>query len=559
MKTDYYELLDVAIDASDTELKKAYRRKALQLHPDKNPDDIEGATARFALVRAAYEVLSDPQERSWYDSHKGSILNDDKVVETENDELVIPSISVEELYRYFNPSFYSQINDSQNGFFYVVASLFGRLASEEINHGRHQKFPEYERYQDNSPNVSALDDSVLMYPKFGNSGTDYATNIRSFYNVWSSFQTVKTFSWKDEYRLSSAPDRKTRRLMEKENKKFREAARKEYNETIRNFVQFIKKRDPRVKKGIQELEKEKKRKKKEEIDNQIKLNKQQRLKALSQSNNFEVQDWQKFSVEELDELEGMLNEEYKSSSDSEFDEFEQVDDIEVFECIVCDKVFKNEKQYQIHEDSKNHRKAVNKLKYEMRKEGVELGIDEQFETASEHNSESEDEEASHEEFPVVSDTSETNLENQSVDPLVFEVDDSIESDDYSEDLSSSQPQKTKVKGKNKKSSSILNLEDELSKITGLASGINLDSDEDDWSNSGKKPKKRTKKAEKKGTYTPSLPGASSPSPSPSQSTAKGSESCATCNNSFSSRNKLFQHVKETGHAAPVNKVKKKRR
>ena len=54
MKTCYYELLQVESTATDLELKKAYRKKALQLHPDKNPDDIEGATARFALVRAAY-------------------------------------------------------------------------------------------------------------------------------------------------------------------------------------------------------------------------------------------------------------------------------------------------------------------------------------------------------------------------------------------------------------------------------------------------------------------------------------------------------------------------
>lgn len=64
MKTCYYELLEVESSATDQELKKAYRKRALQLHPDKNPDDIEAATQRFALVRSAYEVLSDPQERS---------------------------------------------------------------------------------------------------------------------------------------------------------------------------------------------------------------------------------------------------------------------------------------------------------------------------------------------------------------------------------------------------------------------------------------------------------------------------------------------------------------
>ena len=61
-KTSYYELLGVERTATEDELKKAYRKKALLLHPDKNRDDVERATKTFAEVQAAYEVLSDPQE-----------------------------------------------------------------------------------------------------------------------------------------------------------------------------------------------------------------------------------------------------------------------------------------------------------------------------------------------------------------------------------------------------------------------------------------------------------------------------------------------------------------
>ena len=65
-KRDYYEVLGLAPNASEAELKKAYRRMAMQYHPDRNPDDSE-AEQRFKEVKEAYEVLSDPQRRSAYD------------------------------------------------------------------------------------------------------------------------------------------------------------------------------------------------------------------------------------------------------------------------------------------------------------------------------------------------------------------------------------------------------------------------------------------------------------------------------------------------------------
>src|SRR5262249_41871370 len=72
MKQDFYDVLGVARDSSEADIKKAYRKLAMECHPDRNNGD-KAAEERFKLVAEAYEVLRDPDKRAAYDryGHQG--------------------------------------------------------------------------------------------------------------------------------------------------------------------------------------------------------------------------------------------------------------------------------------------------------------------------------------------------------------------------------------------------------------------------------------------------------------------------------------------------------
>jgi curved DNA-binding protein CbpA len=75
----YYRVLGLERNATDEDIRRAYRRLALKWHPDKNPDNVKEAEKRFKEISAAYEVLSDPEKRKVYDYYGKDGLSHSRV------------------------------------------------------------------------------------------------------------------------------------------------------------------------------------------------------------------------------------------------------------------------------------------------------------------------------------------------------------------------------------------------------------------------------------------------------------------------------------------------
>lgn len=341
-KTCYYELLGVDRTADDLEIRRAYKKKALELHPDRNFNDEERATRRFAEVQTAYEILSDPQERAWYDSHRDAILRgDDDAADASpefNNVRVTTTEDIMTLIGRFNSNV--PFNDSPTGFFGVLDATFAKLAAEEAE-------------------WSGFD--PVDYPPFGNANDDHTSTARPFYAAWSNFSTKKSFSWKDKWRLTDAPDRAVRRLMEKENKKLREDAIRDFNDAIRSLVAFVKKRDPRYVTNTQS-EADRQKTLRDLAAAQAARSRAANQEKLNATEPF-VAGWAQSREDEV------AHDEFATSTEDEESE------VECFECVVCNKVFKSEKQFEAHEKSKKHIKAVQQLRRQMRKEGRDLDLD----------------------------------------------------------------------------------------------------------------------------------------------------------------------------------------
>ncbi|AAS50577.1 ABL194Cp [Eremothecium gossypii ATCC 10895] len=550
MKTCYYELLGVDSGASDTDLKKAYRRKALQYHPDKNIGNVQQATEIFASIRAAYEVLSDAQERAWYDAHREQILNDD----FENDEedytvdSAVTGVTTEEILHFFNSGLYTRIDDTPAGLYQIAGKVFAKLAKDELICGRRQGLAEYSALNDDQFEKDIIELGYVqacekyqypdqtVFPVFGYSATSYE-DLRAFYKAWGSFNTVKSFSWEDEYMYSRNYDRRTKREINKRNEKKRTQAKNEYNKTVRRFVTFIKKFDRRMKEGAKRAEAEKKRKLQETLRKQIEKD---RLANEQSTGQFKLQSWQTVDQQCLDDLE-----KHFAGSESELKSADEEVTVLIYDCFVCNKNFKSERQLQNHNNTRSHRKAVRQIQWEMKKDSLELGLDEisdleEFDSAYEDAMSSGPLQAApaSDLADIMAELAE--IEQQLQQPAspsaqpCFEIDDQVESGEPSVAGDTEEP-------------AVKHTDPELDRL--LASLV-ADEQSDDWD---ALPNKRSRKKQ-----TKSAKRASATQTASRPFTAAGHR-CASCSQSFESRNKLFQHVQSLGHGAPPQKVKKQQR
>ncbi|KAK9118876.1 hypothetical protein Scep_016969 [Stephania cephalantha] len=323
-----YEILGLqSKECSPEEIRSAYKKLALRRHPDKliqTGISEEEATASFQELVNAYEVLSDPRERAWYDSHRSQILFSDANSSA--------SSSLPDLFSFFSSSVFSGFGDTGKGFYKVYGDLFGKIYAQEVSFARKLGLGE-----------GAVRDAPLM----GNLESPYE-QVSAFYNHWLGFCTVMDYCWVDEYDTMAGPNRKSRRLMEEENKKLRKKARKEYNETVRGLVEFVKRRDKRVKLEMvkRKLAEEKRR------GEEKSRKKEAEREKLEKARLYTEPEWAKVNEAEIG-----------NGFDEEEDDDDKKSSNMEFYCVVCRKKFKSDKQWKNHEQSKKHREKVAELKY----------------------------------------------------------------------------------------------------------------------------------------------------------------------------------------------------
>ncbi|KAH9609492.1 hypothetical protein KSS87_018705 [Heliosperma pusillum] len=354
-KRCYYEVLGLPQSCTQDEIRSSYKKLALQRHPDKLIQSgvaTSDATSSFQELVHAYEVLSDPKERSWYDSHRSQILYSDINNNNNNNKNNNSSSFVPDLFSYFSASCYTDYNDPKTGFYKVYGEVFNRVYANEVNYCR---------------KLGLGLGLVKEAPVMGELGSDYS-QVSAFYGYWLGFTTVMDFGWVDKYDAMAGQNRRDRRLMEEENKKTRKKAKREFSDTVRGLAEFVKKRDKRViDMGIRK-EKEREKKREEEA----KRRKEKEREKIERAMAYEEPEWARVDVEAVVGIEE--------------DEDEEEEKRELY-CAACGKKFKSDKQWKNHEQSRKHKDRVAELRRVFEKEDDELEGDDDEEEEEEEEEE----------------------------------------------------------------------------------------------------------------------------------------------------------------------------
>eukprot|EP01118_Nematostelium_gracile_P000083 TRINITY_DN10072_c0_g1_i1.p1 TRINITY_DN10072_c0_g1~~TRINITY_DN10072_c0_g1_i1.p1 ORF type:complete len:507 (+),score=169.07 TRINITY_DN10072_c0_g1_i1:53-1573(+) len=490
----FYEVLGVERDAEEAELRTAYRKLALEWHPDKNMHQLELADKMFKEIQTAYTTLMDPNERAWYDSHREAILRGrDGTAEDGGEEQAGMN-----LWPYFSTSCFSGFGDDEEGFYSVYRDVFEQLDAEE------EEVEDEDEYHDQAPS-------------FGNSKTPYS-EVKKFYTFWSDFVSKRSFSYCDVYKTTEAPNRKVKRLMEKDNKKARDKARKARNDQVRHLVDFIKNRDKRVAEAkLQEKIKEEERLK-------LELQRKEELKEKNRLLRVQAEAERKAWEDQL--------------SDSEFDyiEEEEQQELQDLYCAVCKKSFRSQKQWQNHERSKSHKDKLTLLREELMYDGEELP-----------ESEGEEDEMQ-EQQPSDVDTPQDVVSDQS--------------DDEEAQVIKPKDKKKKKKKKNVITVQIDSDDEEVKEMAKRMEELEIEKEEIKKEKKRSKKEKRAEKEKAKQQMTEDQPPQPQPQPEPMEEPdrkkkakekkgkAKKEEvfKCNVCSAEYPTRNSLFIHIKKENHA-----------
>lgn len=468
-------------------------------------------------------MLSDPQERAWYDSHRHAFMGAAAGGQSGGggdyssyNTRVTNAEDIYKLFTRFSPRM--EFSDAPTGFYGGLREMFDKLAAEEMAACRWE-------------NVE-----VVEYPTFGVSGDDFEDTVRPFYMGWAGFSTRKSFAWKDVHRYSEAPDRRVRRMMEKENQRLRDEGIREFNDAVRSLVAFAKKRDPRYKANAQS-----------------EAQRQEALRQASAAQAARSRAANKAKLRDVVMPEWAKSEEVEEEEVEEDEEEEEEPEVEHFECVACRKSFKNPRQLEAHERSKKHLKAVKQLRWEMRAQDKHFGLDADSAARDADGPLSEEDDVDYQMdasaadgeadagkagLETVDDLTEAlneDLDAQEADgvtdgepPRTVHPEAAVsESGDSDADYASRESVERRLH-----SDTLSGRREDGSLVDGTSqhpSDPDVDEPPATAPKVGKAKQKRDKKAAKTATQQPEL-------------------SCAACSASFSSRTQLFRHIKELDHA-----------